>query len=95
MKALINRGLGGRSFPHIAAVDAERPLAGLLEIITDTLKKGDSVSFPRFGSFEVQNRSALAGRNPKTGEELKIAAFKTVAFKTGAALKAAVNGGKK
>ena len=72
-------------------VDAERALAGLLEIITDTLRKGDSVSFPGFGSFEVRNRSARTGRNPKTGEELQIAASKAVAFKTGATLKTAIN----
>ena len=72
-------------------VDAERALAGLLEIITDTLRKGDSVSFPGFGAFEVRNRSARAGRNPKTGEELKIAASKAVVFKTGATLKAVIN----
>jgi DNA-binding protein HU-beta len=46
----------------VPRVDAERALAGLLEIVTDTLRKGDSVSFPGFNSFEVRNRSARAGR---------------------------------
>jgi DNA-binding protein HU-beta len=46
----------------VPRVDAERALAGLLEIVTDTLRKGDLVSFPGFGSFEVRNRSARAGR---------------------------------
>jgi DNA-binding protein HU-beta len=67
----------------------------LVEIMSDTLKKGDSLTFPGFGTFEVRDRAARTGRNPKTGEELKIAASKVAAFKPGAALKAAVNGGGK
>ena len=48
-----------------------------------------------FGTFEVRKRAARAGRNPATGEALKIKASKVPAFKAGATLKAAVNGGKK
>jgi DNA-binding protein HU-beta len=75
--------------------DAERNIAALLEIITATLKKGDSLSLVGFGSFEVRKRAARTGRNPKTGAELKIKASKVPAFKAGASLKAAVNGVKK
>lgn len=75
--------------------DAERNIAALIEIITATLKKGDSVSLVGFGSFEVRKRAARIGRNPKTGAELKIKASKVPAFKAGATLKAAVNGVKK
>lgn len=75
--------------------DADRALGALLEIISDTLKKGDSISLVGFGTFEVRKRAARTGRNPKTGEELKIKASKVPAFKAGATLKAAVNGGKK
>jgi len=75
--------------------DAERNIASLIEIITATLKKGDSISLVGFGSFEVRKRAARVGRNPKTGAELKIKASKVPAFKAGATLKAAVNGGKK
>jgi DNA-binding protein HU-beta len=75
--------------------DAERNIAALIEIITATLKKGDSISLVGFGSFEVRKRAARTGRNPKTGEELKIKASKVPAFKAGASLKAAVNGVKK
>jgi DNA-binding protein HU-beta len=75
--------------------DAERNIAALIEIITGTLKKGDSISLVGFGSFEVRKRAARTGRNPKTGAELKIKASKVPAFKAGATLKAAVNGGKK
>ena len=75
--------------------DADRALSALLEIISDTLKKGDSLSLVGFGTFEVRKRAARTGRNPKTGEELKIKASKAPAFKPGATLKAAVNSGKK
>jgi DNA-binding protein HU-beta len=71
---------------------ADRAVSALVEIISDTLKKGDSLTLPGFGTFEVRERAARTGRNPKTGEELKIAASKVAAFKPGAALKAAVNG---
>ena len=75
--------------------DAERNIAALIEVITATLKKGDSISLVGFGSFEVRKRAARVGRNPKTGAELKIKASKVPAFKAGASLKAAVNGVKK
>jgi DNA-binding protein HU-beta len=75
--------------------DAEGNIAGLIEIITTTLKKGDNVALVGFGSFEVRKRAARVGRNPKTGAELKIKASKVPAFKAGASLKAAVNGVKK
>jgi DNA-binding protein HU-beta len=76
-------------------VSAESNIAALIEIITATLKKGDSISLVGFGSFEVRKRAARVGRNPKTGAELKIKASKVPAFKAGATLKAAVNGVKK
>lgn len=75
--------------------DADRNLSALIEIISATLKKGDSISLVGFGSFEVRKRAARVGRNPKTGAELKIKASKVPAFKAGATLKAAVNGAKK
>jgi DNA-binding protein HU-beta len=75
--------------------DAGRNIAALIEVITATLKKGDSISLVGFGSFEVRKRAARIGRNPKTGAELKIKASKVPAFKAGATLKAAVNGVKK
>jgi DNA-binding protein HU-beta len=75
--------------------DADRNIAALIDIITATLKKGDNISLVGFGSFEVRKRAARAGRNPQTGAALKIKAAKVPAFKAGATLKAAVNGGKK
>jgi len=74
--------------------DAERAVAGLIDIVTNTLKKGDSITLVGFGTFEVRKRAARTGRNPKTGEELKIKAAKVPAFKPGATLKATVNGTK-
>ena len=76
-------------------VEAERALGALIEVISDTLGKGDSLSLPGFGTFEVRERPERRGRNPKTGEELRIAASKVPAFKAGATLKAAANGGGK
>jgi DNA-binding protein HU-beta len=72
--------------------DMEVTVGALLEVISDTLKKGDSLSFPGFGSFEVRERPAYKGRNPRTGEEMQIGASKIPTFRAGATLKAAVNG---
>jgi DNA-binding protein HU-beta len=72
--------------------DASRALAALTDIISDALQKGESVSLLGFGTFEVRERSERTGRNPRTGEELKIKATRVPAFKPGSALKAAVNG---
>lgn len=71
---------------------AGRAVDGLTEIIAETLSKGESISLIGFGTFAVGERAARTGRNPKTGEELKIAAAKTPKFSAGAKLKAAVNG---
>ena len=56
-------------------------LGAMLEIISDTLKTGESLSLVGFGTFEVRSRAARTGRDPKTGEELKIKATKVPAFK--------------
>ena len=79
----------------LSKADTDHAIGALLEIISDTLKRGESLSLVGFGSFEVRSRAARTGRNPKTGEELKIKAAKVPAFKAGATLKAAVNGSKK
>lgn len=75
--------------------DADRNIGALIDIISTTLKKGDSISLVGFGTFEVRKRAARTGRNPATGEEIKIKASKQPAFKAGKALKDAVNSGKK
>lgn len=67
--------------------DSEAALAAVVESITEALAKGDKVQLIGFGTFEVKNRPARLGRNPKSGELIEIAASKTPVFKAGKALK--------
>jgi DNA-binding protein HU-beta len=76
-------------------VDADKAIGALIDIITSTLKKGGNDALVGFGIFEVRKRAARNGRNPATGAPLKIRASKAPAFKSGATLKAAVNGAMK
>ena len=62
----------------------------LLEIITGNLKKKKSVRLIPFGTFEVRRRAGRTGRNPRTGEKIKIRARKVPAFRPGKALRDAV-----
>ena len=71
--------------------DAGNAVDAVVESITKALKKGDKVSLVGFGTFSVRKRAARTGRNPKTGETIKIKAGKTPGFKAGKALKDAVN----
>ena len=71
--------------------EAEKALRGFTEIVAETLKKGDKVSLVGFGTFEVMEREAREGRNPKTGKTMQIEATKVPKFKAGRALKEAVN----
>ncbi|HCE39824.1 MULTISPECIES: HU family DNA-binding protein [Alloalcanivorax] len=75
----------------ISKADAGRALDATLDAVTGALKKGDSVSLVGFGTFSVKERAAREGRNPQTGETIKIAAAKVPGFKAGKALKDAVN----
>ena len=67
--------------------DAELALTAVVESITEALVKGDKVQLIGFGSFEVKNRAARVGRNPKTKEAIEIPASKYPVFKAGKALK--------
>ena len=67
--------------------DAATALDATLTTITDTLAAGDSVVLIGFGTFAVKERPAREGKNPRTGETVKIAASKVPAFKAGKALK--------
>ena len=69
----------------------EESLNALVEVITETLAKGDKVQLVGFGSFEVIKRAARKGRNPQTGEEMKVPASRAPKFKAGQALKDVVN----
>ncbi len=75
----------------ISKADAGRALEALINTITRALKNDDTVSVVGFGTFSVRARAARTGRNPQTGETLKIKASKNPAFKAGKALKDAVN----
>jgi len=65
-------------------------LAALLSTITETLTAGDKVAIPNLGTFEIKERAARTGHNPRTGETVEIAAKKVPAFKAAKALKDAV-----
>lgn len=71
--------------------DAAKALEAFVAVVTQALKDDDSVTIVGFGTYEVRKRKARTGRNPKTGEALKIKASKVPAFKAGKALKDAVN----
>ncbi len=70
--------------------DSDAALQAILDTITDTLQKGDSVVFTGFGSFGVSERKARDGVNPSTGEKIKIPATTVPKFKAGKSLKDAV-----
>lgn len=71
--------------------DSETALTSVLNSISKTLKKGNEVRLVGFGTFKVSKRAARTGRNPRTGEAIKIAASKVPTFKAGKELKASVN----
>ena len=71
--------------------DAEATLNAFVDVVTDSLVKGDKVQLVGFGSFEVRKRAARKGRNPQTKEEIKIPASKAPVLKAGKALKDLVN----
>lgn len=70
--------------------DADAAVSAVLGAITDALKAGDKIQLVGFGTFEVRNRAAKQGRNPRTGETMTVPASKVPAFKAGKALKDAV-----
>jgi len=70
--------------------DTEKAIAGMIDTITETLAKGESIQLVGFGTFEVRERAARTGINPRTKEKIDIAATKVPAFKAGRALKDAV-----
>ena len=75
----------------VSKAEAARVVDAVIDSITRALKKGDTVTLVGFGTFQVRERAARSGRNPKTGETIKIDSSKNPAFKAGKALKDAVN----
>ena len=77
---------------EISKKDSEKALKAFVDVVTEQLKAGDKVQLVGFGTFEVSERAAREGRNPQTGETMKIEASKSPKFKAGKALKDMVNG---
>ena len=71
--------------------DAEKAVKAFTDVVAEELVKGEKIQLVGFGNFEVVTREEREGRNPKTGEPMKIAASKTPKFKPGKALKDMVN----
>ena len=76
---------------ELSKKDAEKALKAFTDVVAEELTKGEKIQLVGFGTFEVVDRPAREGRNPKTGETMKIAASKAPKFKAGKALKDAVN----
>ncbi len=72
-------------------IQAEKALNAFLDGVSVTLKNGDKVSLVGFGNFDISKRKATTGRNPRTGEEIKIPAANRVKFTAGKQLKEVVN----
>jgi DNA-binding protein HU len=75
----------------LTKVEAGKALDATFEVIANELEKGEKVPVAGFGTFKLSSRAAREGRNPKTGETIKIAASTSVSFKAGTALKEKVN----
>ncbi len=71
---------------NLTKADAKKALDAFIKTTTNALTAGDRVALVGFGSFSVSTRAARIGRNPQTGQELKIAAKKVVKFKAGTGL---------
>lgn len=76
---------------EVTKAEAARAVDAVINTITKALKKGDTVTLVGFGTFQVRKRAARTGRNPKTGETIKIKASKTVKVTPLKAFKDAVN----
>lgn len=76
----------------LSNAQAQAAVTAVLDTIVASVAKGEKVTLPGFGTFEVRERSARTGRNPQTGETMEIAASKAPGFKAGSAFKQAVAG---
>ena len=76
---------------EISKKDSEKALKAFIDVVTEQLKNDDKVQLVGFGTFEVSKRAAREGRNPQTGQTMKIDACKAPKFKAGRALKDAIN----
>jgi DNA-binding protein HU-beta len=78
----------------ISKAAAERALSAMIDAVVKSVAKGDTVTLVGFGTFKSAKRAARTGKNPKTGEALKIPATTVPKFSAGAGFKAAVAGKK-
>ena len=76
---------------EISKKDSEKALKAFIDVVTEQLKNDDKVQLVGFGTFEVSKRAAREGRNPQTGQTMKIDACTAPKFKAGKALKDAIN----
>lgn len=76
---------------QLSKKDADLALKAFIDVVSEEMQKGEKVQLVGFGTFEVSERAAREGRNPQTGETMKIAASKAPKFKAGKALKDMVN----
>ena len=88
-KAELIGSIAGKS--GLSKADAGKALDAFVASVTESLSGGDRIALVGFGSWSVEQRDARTGRNPRTGEEIQIAAKKVVKFKAGASLSDAVN----
>jgi DNA-binding protein HU-beta len=91
---LLDRVAGSAS---VSKADAERVLDSFFEAVVSAAKSGEEVAWPGFGKFGASHRAARTGRNPQTGETIKIAASTGLKFSASSTLKTDLNakGGKK
>ena len=71
--------------------EAEKAVGAGIEAVITAMKAGEKVQLAGFGSFEIKEHAARKARNPRTGEEIEIAASKAIAFKAGKSLKEEIN----
>jgi integration host factor subunit beta len=80
------------SNPHLYQRDIERIVSTVFEEVTEALVRGDRVELRGFGAFSVRHRSSRVGRNPRTGEEVRVPDKAVPYFKTGKELRERLNG---
>lgn len=77
---------------ELSKKDSEKAVNAFIEAVTEGLQKGEKIQLVGFGGFEVKQRAARLGRNPKTKEAIQIPASKVPVFKAGKAFKDAIDG---
>ena len=76
----------------LSKADTEKALSAFMQTVQDALSRGEEVSLVGFGTFTVKERAERTGRNPRTGQEIKIAAAKVPSFRAGKGLKDSIGG---